>query len=135
MSTVIEALRWIFIASCSLVFLGSAWVMSMGLRPGQSPDSLVGVLGWAWAITKYVLLGSGLLPLIVAVVWALRAHSRKYFGQGALIVVGLLAFHYFLFAVAAHSDRGYPWVQAGEFVLFGLAMWFLLKAPRVTFLG
>jgi hypothetical protein len=134
MTILIEALRWIFIACCSLVFLASAWVMSMGLRPGQGPDSPTGALGWTWAVIKYVLLGSGLLPLIVAVVWALRVHSLKFFGQGALIVVGLLTFHYFLFSVAAHSDRGYPWVQAGEIVLFGLAMWFLLKT-RVTVLG
>jgi len=131
MSIVSEGLRWIFIVVSVLIFAFWTYLALIGLRPGQGQDVPVGLLNWTWAVGSSVLV-SGLLPLVVAVVWALRIHTFKYFGQGALILVGLLAFHYFLFAVAAHSERGYPWVQAVEFVLFGLALWFLLKSPRVV---
>lgn len=131
MRIITEAARWLFIACGVSVYLAGLYLMFIDLRSNQHPPH--GILDWAVRVASGVLV-MGLLPLIVAVVWALRAHTPRYFGQGALVLLGMLAFHYFLFAVAAHSfERSYPWVQAVEFILFGLALRFLLKsAPALT---
>jgi hypothetical protein len=117
--------RWVFTILCSMVFAAAAYLAALDFRSSDLGDSAV-----LLKIVRHVILVPGILPLIFAIVWALRVRPGRKFGQGILILFGMLAFHYYLFAVSAHDDDAYPWVQAVEFVLFGFAMWHLLKPER-----
>ncbi len=127
MRIVTEALRWLFVAFSSSAFLAAAFLILIDLRQDQNPAQ--GAADWIWRVTSGILV-AGLLPLIAAIVWGVRTHTLKYFWSGALVLLGMLAFHYFLFAVATHSQSWYPWVQVLELAIFGAAMWFLLKIYR-----
>jgi len=115
------------IVMCCAVFAAFAYLQSMGLR--ENPP--VGLLWGIIVEIKEVLLVPGLLPLAILVIWILKTQSSRYFLQGLLIVLCLLAFHYVLVAAAVHSDTAYVWAQIGELALCGFALYQLLKPQSV----
>jgi hypothetical protein len=122
-----ELIRWIFIVSCTAIYVVFAYLASIDFRPNQRTFLREGAWDWVAKIARHVVLVPGVLPLIVVIVWAWSVRSLRTFGIGAAVVLGMLAYHYILFAVSAHSDSAYPWFQAMEFVLFWFAIRFLLS--------
>ncbi len=101
-----EILRFSFVGLSLVMFSLLFYLSLIGLRPGQGQEPPHGLIQWVVATSECALI-SGLLPLVVAVVWAFRVHTLKGFWRGAIIVVGILCFHHVLSAVDAHSERGY----------------------------
>jgi hypothetical protein len=118
-----DAIRWICIALCTVVYLAIVYLASLDFRVGQGTVLPSGVLNWVLSIVRHVVLIPGLLPLIAVIVWLRRARSWQGLVIGAALVACVLFYHYVLFAISAHSDAAYPWFQVGEFVL----LWFVLK--------
>jgi hypothetical protein len=130
LKVIAELIRWIFIVAGSAVYVIFAYLASLDFRSNQGTSVPGGGWGWAAKIARHVVLVPGVLPLIVAIVWAWNARSPRTFGIGAAVVLGMLAYHYVLFAVSAHSDSAYPWFQTMEVVLFWFAIRFLLRTSH-----
>ncbi len=131
LKVVLELVRWTFIVFCTAVYVSFSYLASINFRPNQSASLPSGILDWTTSVGRHVVLVTGALPLIVVVTWAWRVNSWRAFVLGAAIVVGMLAFHYVLFAVSAHSDLAYPWFQAAEFVIFGFAFVGILRSTQI----
>jgi hypothetical protein len=108
--------------SCT-VFLVVAYFELIEFQRGRP----VGLLQSAVSFTRHVLLVAGLLPLLIALIWAARFHSPRQFWLGALVVAVMVILHFWVFAVSAHSDAGYIWVQLVEAVVFAGALWVLAR--------
>jgi hypothetical protein len=132
MRIVKKTARWVFIGFSVIAFLLLFYLALIGLRPGQGQEPPHGLVQWVVGVSQCGLI-SGLLPLIVAIIWASRIQTLKYFWQGSFVLVGMLVLHYVLVVVNAHSDQGYLFIQTVEFVLTGVSLWFLLKPQQSYF--
>ncbi len=128
LQALIEVVRWVFISLCTGAYVLIAYLASLDFRGGHGAILPGGVFDLTSSVVRHVVLIPGLVPLVAVIVWARRARSWQVFVVGGALVVCVLAYHYILFAVSAHSDAAYPWFQAVEFLL----LWFVLRYLRRT---
>jgi hypothetical protein len=82
----------------------------------QFKQPIPGVSRGPLEVMRHVVLIPGLLPWLIAATWALTLHFGGSIARGLVLIPLSIVVHYFVFAVSAHSDNGYPWFQGAEFL-------------------
>lgn len=91
-----------------------------------------GFVQMALFVVRHVVLIPGLPPLVVFVAWCLGATMGKTIARGFLVVPAVVLFHFFVAVVSGHSDGAYVTMQALEFLITALLLWYLWSTERST---
>jgi hypothetical protein len=111
-------LGYFILLSATLLYGSLVFLSAVGFR-----EPIPGVSTGPWEFVRHVIFIPGFFPWLTTASWVATLHFGGSVPKGVGFICLAIMVHYIVFAISAHDDRLYPWVQGVEAALAGYFLW------------
>ncbi len=121
-------LGYIILLLATLLYGSLVFLSAVGFR-----EPIPGVSTGPWEFVRHVIFTPGFFPWLTTASWVAALHFGGSVPKGIGFIGLAIIVHYIVFAISAHDDRLYPWIQGVEAAIAGYFLWSMIRLiPKPT---